>query len=257
MEEKAGISIKEFCDEFKRSYRYAYQKLQRLLKADSEMKKHISRRNRQYVLDEYAVFMLLPNVQKKAVMQYFSPSYSEHCCGKIEKELNGLKEKQDLLRKKQEAFSEETEMAGLNLIEFSRVYECNYEAASRRLKKLLETDKDMKNHVFYDGNQYTLDRYAINALIPKKYVKRKEKSPKPDCLKGGQKYLAEKEKDILNAIRQKDFELISKRMELIGKTVYRCLGRMYIDGDEMRLEAFLAKCADFKSFMNNTNERED
>lgn len=147
------------------------------------------------------------------------------------------------------------EKQGINLKEFAETYECNYEAASRKLKKLIRENSDMKNHVSTRGRQYTLDEYAIRALIPKKYVTRKKRETgEIERLKKEHEQLVERQKEISNELRQREQEILFKRYEQIGGVVYRCLGRTYLDGDENRLDDFLSKCADFKSCMNKKSE---
>ncbi len=244
MNENPKMSIKEFCSEFKCSRSYAINAMKNLTEANEEMKKHIFFDGRKYLLDEYAVRMLMP---KKAYKQYTSSFPDSYYSQKIKNEIESLTEKERRCEKM------ETEKKGLNLKEFSEAYECSYEGASRKLKKLLKTDADMKNHVLYDGRQYILDKYAISALVPKKYVRRKDNPKKIERLKKEHDYLIEKQKAISNEIRQRECELYSKRLEQMGRVVYQCLDRMYIDGDENRLEAFLSKCADFKACMNRSN----
>lgn len=250
MEEKAKMTVKEFCGIFDCSRVYVMNKMKSLAEASEEMKNHVNNDGKQYILDKYAVEMLMPQKEYK---QYTVSFPDEYYIRKMQKEINKLTEKERRYEKMI------TEKQGLNIKEFAEKYECSYEATSRKLKKLLKTDAEMKNHVRNDGKQYILDEYAISALVPKRYVRRKEDPKKIERLKKEHDYLIEKQRSISNAIKQREQELYSKRLEQMGRVIFRCLDRMYIDGDENRLEDFLSNSEDFKSYMNKTNEnlRED
>ena len=89
---KKKMSLKEFAERFECSYSAAGIRLKKLLAKDRKFAKHVTRKGRMYLLDDYAAEILKPKTAKKN-------SVSD--CD-IEK----LKEEQQLLAEKQKAISE-------------------------------------------------------------------------------------------------------------------------------------------------------
>ena len=89
---KKKMSLKEFTERFECSYSAAGIRLKKLLAKDRKFAKHVTRKGRMYLLDDYAAEILKPKTVKKN-------SVSD--CD-IEK----LKEEQQLLAEKQKAISE-------------------------------------------------------------------------------------------------------------------------------------------------------
>ena len=143
----------------------------------------------------------------------------------------------------------------MTLKEFAEKHNCNYDYASRRLKQLMQTDPEMKNHAVRKGTRFQLDEYAEAALIPQKRYRKRSESLRISRshfvrLAEERQNLLEKQKAINEEIRQKETELQFKQMELINEVVFRCLGREYRNNDEIRLEVFLKNSENFKNFMN-------
>ena len=89
---KKKMSLKEFAERFECSYSAAGIRLKKLLAKDRKFAKHVTRKGRMYLLDEYAAELLKPKSTKRA-----SVSSSD-----IEK----LKEEQQILAAKQREVSE-------------------------------------------------------------------------------------------------------------------------------------------------------
>ena len=89
---KKKMSLKEFTERFECSYSAAGVRLKKLIAKDKKFAKHVSRKGRIYLLDEYAAELLKPKTTKRA-----SVSSSD-----IEK----LKEEQQILAAKQREVSE-------------------------------------------------------------------------------------------------------------------------------------------------------
>lgn len=89
---KKKMSLKEFAERFECSYSAAGIRLKKLLAKDRKFAKHVTRKGRMYLLDDYAAEILKPKTVKKN---------SVSGCD-IEK----LKEEQQLLAEKQKAISE-------------------------------------------------------------------------------------------------------------------------------------------------------
>ena len=84
---KKKMTLKEFAERYECCYSAAGVRLKKLLAKDKKFAKHVSRKGRMYLLDEYAAELLKPKTTKKA-----SVSSSD-----IEK----LKEEQQILAAKQ------------------------------------------------------------------------------------------------------------------------------------------------------------
>ena len=89
---KKKMTLKEFAERYECCYSAAGVRLKKLIAKDKKFAKHVSRKGRIYLLDEYAAELLKPKTTKRA-----SVSSSD-----IEK----LKEEQQLLAEKQKAISE-------------------------------------------------------------------------------------------------------------------------------------------------------
>lgn len=89
---KKKMSLKEFAERFECSYSAAGIRLKKLIAKDRKFAKHVTRKGRMYLLDDYAAELLKPKTAKKN---------SVSGCD-IEK----LKEEQQLLAAKQREISE-------------------------------------------------------------------------------------------------------------------------------------------------------
>ncbi len=95
---KKKMSLKEIAERFECSYSAAGIRLKKLLAKDRKFAKHVTRKGRMYLLDDYAAEILKPKTAKKN---------SVSGCD-IEK----LKEEQQLLAEKQRAISEKIRQRG-------------------------------------------------------------------------------------------------------------------------------------------------
>ena len=89
---KKKMTLKEFAERYECCYSAAGVRLKKLIAKDKKFAKHVSRKGRTYLLDEYAAELLKPKTTKKT-----SVSSSD-----IEK----LKEEQQILAAKQREISE-------------------------------------------------------------------------------------------------------------------------------------------------------
>ena len=106
---KKKMSLKEFTERFECSYSAAGIRLKKLLAKDRKFAKHVTRKGRMYLLDDYAAEILKPKTVKKN-------SVSD--CD-IEK----LKEEQQLLAEKQKAISEKIRQREYMPDDEKRIYE--------------------------------------------------------------------------------------------------------------------------------------
>lgn len=116
---KKKMSLKEFAERFECSYSAAGIKLKKLLAKDRKFAKHVTRKGRMYLLDDYAAEILKPKTVKKN---------SVSGCD-IEK----LKEEQQLLAEKQKAISEKIRQRENELLNRSneKITEAVYKAVDR------------------------------------------------------------------------------------------------------------------------------
>lgn len=89
---KKKMTLKEFAERYECCYSAAGIRLKKLLAKDRKFAKHVTRKGRMYLLDDYAAEILKPKTAKK--------NFVSGC------DIEKLKEKQQLLAEKQKAISE-------------------------------------------------------------------------------------------------------------------------------------------------------
>lgn len=116
---KKKMSLKEFAERFECSYSAAGIRLKKLFAKDRKFAKHVTRKGRMYLLDDYAAEILKPKTAKKN---------SVSGCD-IEK----LKEEQQLLAEKQRAISEKIRQRENELMNHrnEKITEAVYKAVDR------------------------------------------------------------------------------------------------------------------------------